>query len=68
MTQRGSHFHPEYATEQDQHRMEDRINARLDRLESRMTMLMGGLGVLAFLIPIVTPFVRGLLGIPIQTP
>ena len=45
------------------HRLEDRINARLDRTEGRMTMLMGGLGFIAFIIPIAAPFIRDVLNI-----
>ena len=69
------HSHPEYRTVAESHRLEDRIQAqfrevdegmgrladKIDRLTERVTMLVVGAGILAFTIPIVAPFVRGLL-------
>ena len=54
-----------------QHRYEDRTKAELekleqaiDRLTQRVTMLLGGIGLLVFVIPIVSPWVRTFVGIP----
>lgn len=57
------HFHPDAWTKGEQHRFEDRVSERLEKLENRITLLVGGLGVLAFLIPVMAPFLRDLLNI-----
>lgn len=64
------HLHPEYWTEADQHRFEDRISRELNGIRgevreagTRITYLMGGLAVIAFLLPLVAPFIRGLFNI-----
>lgn len=77
---RDRHGHPEYWTEAEQHRYEDRVarelrdlshqaNGRMDRLSAQLDalsrqllMMMGGLILLAFLLPIVAPFIRATLG------
>jgi hypothetical protein len=65
------HVHPEYWTEADHYHFENRISNELrelrldvERLNSRLTYLLGGLGLLAFVIPIIAPWIRGLLGVP----
>lgn len=65
------HLHPEYWEEAEQHRYEDRVARKLDSLEhtvnklgERLLLLFGGLGLLAFLLPIIAPFVRSLIGLP----
>jgi len=65
------HYHPDLWTVDQQHRYEDRTKAELekleqaiDRLTQRVTMLLGGIGLLVFVIPIVSPWVRTFVGIP----
>jgi hypothetical protein len=64
------HIHPEYWTEADQHRFEDRITRELHAIRAevkdagiRLTYLFGGLAVIAFLLPIVAPFIRSMFSI-----
>ena len=75
------HFHPEYWTENDQHRYEDKIATQISGLRgevkdelggmreevralgNRITLILGGLALLAFLLPIAAPFIRSLLDI-----
>ena len=66
-----NHFHPELWTRDAQHRFEDRTATELkdleravDRLTQRVTLLMGAIGLLVFVIPIAAPFIRGLLNLP----
>ena len=68
------HVHPEYWTEHDQIRFEDRIvremegiRAEVKALTGRMTLLLGGLVLLAFLLPLVAPFIRDWLNLPEPT-
>lgn len=70
MATRGSHVHPEYATEGDLHREIGRVTDEVkglrgdvQNLSSKFTMVMGAIGILAFLIPIAAPFIRSLLNI-----
>lgn len=74
------HVHPEYWTEADHNRFEDRLaneiekvrreaNARMDRMSDQidglnrnLLLIAGGLGLLAFLLPIIAPFIRTLFG------
>jgi len=65
------HYHPELWTTDQQHRYEDRTSLEMeklekavDRLTTRVTLLMGAIGVLVFVIPIAAPFIRGALGLP----
>jgi hypothetical protein len=79
------HWHIEYQTHDAQNRYEERIQKVLDEIRreqaeirdelqtiaSRMLLMMGGLGLVAFLLPIIAPFLRDLLGVevpPSQTP
>ena len=71
VTKLGDHFHPEYWEETDQHRFEDRVSQELHAirgevrsLRQTVTMLMGAIAVLAFILPIAAPFIRSLMGIP----
>lgn len=70
MTRGTGHYHPELWTVDQQHRYEDRVTDEIRELEravtqltNRVTMLMGGIALAIFLIPIIAPFIRGLLGI-----
>jgi len=65
------HVHTENWTRAEQHRYEDLTRAQMDKLEkavdrltTRVTMLMGGIGLLVFVVPIVSPWIRGLVGVP----
>ena len=65
------HVHEEYWTMLEQHRYEDgikeelrAINREVKSLSNRLLLLMGGIILLAFLLPIAAPFIRGLVGIP----
>lgn len=65
------HVHPEYWEESQQHRYEDKIGAELNgikhevkTLSDRILLVMGGVGLLAFVLPLIAPFIRGLFGIP----
>lgn len=79
MTVRGSrpqrrltdHAHDDYWEVNQQHRYEDRIASELQgikqevgKLSSRITMLMGAVAVLAFLLPLIAPFIRDFLNFP----
>jgi len=64
------HFHPEYWTEKEQHRFEDRIYEELRGIKielkdgaDKLTRLFAVLALLAFLFPLAVPFIRDLLGI-----
>lgn len=67
------HNHPEYWTEGDHYRFEDRVSKELEKLRkdveslsARLTLMLGGLGILAFLIPILAPLIRDLFGVPAE--
>ena len=64
------HVHPEYWEQTDQHRFEDRIGSELNgirqevgKLRQQVTMIIGAIGILAFLLPIIAPFIRSVLQI-----
>lgn len=64
------HNHPEYWTAEAHHRFEDRISREinnlredLDAIGMRITLLLGGLGIMAFLVPVLAPFFRAWLNI-----
>lgn len=70
MTRLPGHIHAELWSKADQHRFEDQINADMkevekavDRLTQRVTLLMGAIGLLAFILPIAAPFIRSFLGL-----
>ena len=65
------HYHPEYWTEADHYRFEDRISKEIHDLRSevrewaqRLTLILGGLSLMFFLLPLLAPFFRGWLGLP----
>jgi hypothetical protein len=65
------HIHQEYWRETEQHRHEQELNDRLKSIESevkrltnRVTLLMGAIGLLIFIIPVAAPFIRGFLNLP----
>lgn len=65
------HVHTEYWTEADQYRFEDRISREIHGLReevrgiaARLTMMLGALALLAFLLPLIAPFIRGLFNLP----
>lgn len=67
----GAHYHPELWERADQHRYEDRIESRMrelgqavDRLTTRVTYLLGAIGLMVFVLPVAAPFIRGFLGLP----
>lgn len=64
------HWHPEYWTTDQHHRFEDRVSAEIkelevaiDKLTYRVTMMLGGLTLIALLLPILAPFMRAILGL-----
>lgn len=68
------HGHPEYWAKDDHYRFEDRVNTELrkveqavERLTFRITLMLGGLALIAVLLPVIAPFIRAWLNIP-QTP
>lgn len=68
------HFHPEYWGKDDHWRFEARVQAELEKIEeaverltTRITMMLGGLALIAFLLPIIAPFVRQWIGVPTPT-
>lgn len=65
------HVHPDYWTEADQHRFEDRIanelkgiREDLEKVTTRVLIMFGGLILLAFLLTFIAPFVRDWLRLP----
>lgn len=71
MTRGTGHYHPELWTVDQQHRYEDRVTQEIRELEkavnsltNRLTLLMGGMALIIFLIPVAAPFIRGFLGLP----
>jgi hypothetical protein len=66
-----SHHHPEAWTKAEQYRFEDRMSAELKVLNDqvrtlivRMSVFMGAILLLSFLLPLVLPFLRLSLGVP----
>lgn len=64
------HIHQEYWRETEQHRYEEQANERfrlieqaIEKLTTRITYLMGAIGLLLFLLPIVAPYIRDFLGV-----
>lgn len=71
MTRQPGHIHADYWSRTDQHRFEDQVKQDMkeveravDRLTQRVTLLMGAIGLLVFILPIAAPFIRGFLGLP----
>lgn len=71
MTRRaGDHVHPEYWTEADQERYERRVaqevhglRGEVKQLADRVLMMLGAIGLLAFLLPLAAPFIRAAFGV-----
>lgn len=64
------HDHPDYWRRDAQYRYEDRmanelreLNAAIDRLTTRITLIMGGVIVISFVLSLAVPFLRSALGI-----
>ena len=64
------HVHPEYWLAEDHHRFEGGIKEELKKLREdmdaigqRLTLILGGLAILAFLIPLISPFLRAFLNL-----
>jgi hypothetical protein len=72
MTQRNpGHNHPDSWTRVEQYRFEDRMSAELKVLNEqvrtlivRMSIFMGAILLLSFLLPLMLPFLRSSLGVP----
>ena len=67
----GNHYHPDLWSRDAQHRYEDRMASEIQALEravekltQRVTLLMGAIGLIVFILPIAAPFIRGVLGLP----
>jgi hypothetical protein len=68
------HVHPDYWKAEQHYRYEDRMHKEFENLEravdslkTRITLMIGGLMLVAFLLPVIAPFVRAFLNIP-QSP
>lgn len=66
------HNHPEYWSREDHHRFEDRLTSQigemrddLDQIANRLTLLLGGIALLAFVFPFLLPFLQRLFGLPV---
>lgn len=64
------HFHPEMWTRPEQHRHEDTMSERvkeiedkLDALATRLTMMMGAIALLVFILTFFAPLIRSFIGI-----
>lgn len=64
------HIHQEYWRESEQHRYEEEVGHRINRVEQaidkltqRITLLMGAIGLLLFVLPILAPYIRDFIGI-----
>lgn len=65
------HVHPELWRKDDHYRYEDRMHKEFDSLEravdslkTRITLMLGALMLVAFLLPVIAPFVRAFLNLP----
>jgi hypothetical protein len=68
-----NHNHPEYWTNAEHYRFEDRISAEIHNLRedveaigTRLTLLLGGLALVAFLYPFVVPWLGRIINVPTQ--
>jgi hypothetical protein len=64
------HYHPDAWTKTDQHRYEDQtdselkqIREELAKLRGQITLMLGAIGLVVFLLPVIAPFIRSLLNI-----
>lgn len=65
------HHHPEYWGKEDHWRFETRVQGELEKIEKaverltfRITLMIGGLTLIAVLLPVIAPFIRLWLNIP----
>ena len=65
------HNHPDYWRREEHWRYEDRMHQEfnnlekaVDSLKTRITLMIGGLMLVAFLLPVIAPFVRAWLNLP----
>lgn len=68
------HTHHELWSKADHERFEDKLEDRLERMDddikglgNRITLLLGALGLIAFLLPIIAPFIRLFLGVDVPS-
>lgn len=61
------HYHPDVWMRDEQHRFEDGLTEELKEMRTemrglgnRMLLLMGGLGLMAFILPLIAPIVRAM--------
>ena len=64
------HVHPDAWTKEDHHRYEDRVSkdiqvleGAVEKLTTRVTLMIGAIGVLGFVIPLLAPFIRAFLNL-----
>lgn len=65
------HHHPEYWEKDDHWKFEARMQRELEeiqraveRLTFRITLMLGGLALIAVLLPVISPFIRAWLDLP----
>jgi hypothetical protein len=65
------HVHPDLWQRDEHYRYEDRMHKEFENLEkavdslkTRLTLMIGGLTLVAILLPVIAPFVRAWLDIP----
>ena len=68
------HVHPQYWGAEDHHRFESRMAKELERLREdveqltmRLTLMLGAIAILAFIIPILAPFLTAWAGVDTPT-
>lgn len=68
------HIHPDSWSKADHHRFEDRMNEELTKIEkaigsltTRVTLMIGGLTLIAILLPVISPFIRAWLNVDTPT-
>lgn len=64
------HVHPEIWSKADHHRFEDKVSNEIEKLEvaiealtTRVTLMLGGLTLVAVLLPVIAPFIRAWLNV-----
>lgn len=68
------HHHLDMWSKEEHRLFEDKLDKRfaafqahIDRLNTRITLMLGALGLIAFLLPIVAPFLRAIIGIDVPS-
>ncbi len=68
------HYHPDTWSREDHHRYEDRIakeianlETSVEKLTTRVTLMIGAIGILGFVIPLLAPFIRAFLNLDTPT-